>query len=91
MLRFVAAARHHEIRIPRAAFGTAQQPHPAIVDGGRDRLGGGGPSKAGNGRPHLSRERHLPSQPLSPRHHEDAAQLYLRSGVTISAATATIK
>jgi len=50
MLRFVAAARHHEIRIPRAAFGTAQQPHPAIVDGGRDRLGGGGPSKAGNGR-----------------------------------------
>jgi hypothetical protein len=41
--------------------------------------------------PHLSRERHLPSQPLSPRHHEDAAQLYLRSGVTISAATPTIK
>ena len=41
--------------------------------------------------PHLSRERHLPSQPLSLRHHEDAAQLYLRSGVTISAATVTIK
>jgi len=39
--------------------------------------------------PQLSRERHLPSQPLSPRHHEDAAQL--RSGVTISAATAMIK
>src|SRR5207248_11355210 len=59
MLRFVAAARHHEIRIPRAAFGTAQQPHPAIVDGGRDRLGGGGPSKAGNGRSTPEPRRHL--------------------------------
>src|SRR5438067_4182854 len=49
-LKLVAAARHHQISIPRAAFGTVQQPHPAIVDGGRDRLGGGGPSKAGNGR-----------------------------------------